>query len=343
MKKITLSFSILALAAMFTIGCKKTAAVAPVADTELQTSIDASWALFTITDAEMIGAFISDNSLNPTFYLASPISSGSTTPVQDTLGDDISFGFNQTTCVDGNYREGTIDINRAIYTHRIYTQYANSNSRYYRTLGYSEQLFLLEYKVNDWKVFTVNADNTSEDQGCIVVNNLTSANWNPATTKLSWNIQGNFRLKNGTDSMFCKVNLVKTLTNTNDVSVFAANKQSPINWSKAIVSYSGEMSGYTVGHVPFTMIIKPEQAIIRQFTCSPNLVASVTASGNGTLVAKSSEYHPFVDGIATFSTAALYPRQIYYGGSEASATPACDNSGAVLIKGISYPIDFRTK
>jgi hypothetical protein len=54
------------------------------------------------------------------------------------------------------------------------------------------------------------------------------------------------------------------------------------------------------------------------------------------------EFHPFKDGVATFSTADKYPRQIYYGNEGTSDLAAqCDNSGVVLIKGISYPIDFK--
>ena len=61
-----------------------------------------------------------------------------------------------------------------------------------------------------------------------------------------------------------------------------------------------------------------------------------------------SEFHPFKNGIVSFTVGSAYPRQIYYGNEVESQIPApeeqlpaqCDNKGIVLIKGISYRVDF---
>jgi hypothetical protein len=46
-------------------------------------------------------------------------------------------------------------------------------------------------------------------------------------------------------------------------------------------------------------------------------------------------------GIASFTVAELYPRQIYYGNEGEPGLPLqCDNTGEVLIKGISYRVNF---
>lgn len=342
MKKITLSFSILAVSAMFFIGCKKKVTPeAPVADTELQSSIDVSYALFSFLDAEQIGSFISDNS-DPKFYYPAAGATGTVFPVADTSFPTISFGFNQTACLDGRFRDGTVNVIRVV--DRTLNPLANANSRYYRSVGYSERLALLGYVVDGWRIVTVNADGIEDGQNVIVTNALTSDNYSPATTNLSWNIRGNFKMKKGNDSMFCKIDLLKTLVNSSTPSVFAVNKASSINWPKATVSYSGKASGTTVNGAKFTLEVGTDNPIKRDFTCTPNIVTSVATTATvGVVSQKSSEYHPFINGIASFTTAALYPRQIYYGGSETDAQGQCDNSGAILIKGISYPVDFRTQ
>jgi len=337
MKKITLGFSILALAGAVTVGCKKTNPTAPVADTEVQTAKDASWAFYSFTDAEQIAAFISDNTLNPTFYLPAAGSLGTTTPVQDTTSSNISFGFNTTTCLDGRYREGSVQVDRLIDPN--YNPHANPNSKYYRMYGYSERLTFSLYKIDGWQMTQVDK-NGNYGQPILVVNNMSDANWNPAKTNLSWTIKGSFKLQKDNDSMQCNLDIVKTLVNTSVTTVFDPSKSKSINWSKAIVSYSGKITGYTSHNVPFTMNITPDQALTRDFTCAPNVVGSVSAPGT-TLTTTSSQYHPFIGGIATFTTGTAYPRQIFYAGSEASLTPPCDNSGAILIKGIYYPVDFR--
>ena len=69
---------------------------------------------------------------------------------------------------------------------------------------------------------------------------------------------------------------------------------------------------------------------------------SVDAVVPNKVTPQASAYHPFVNGTASFTTAALYPRVIHYGPEERveNVNANCDNAGTVTIKGISYPIDF---
>lgn len=88
----------------------------------------------------------------------------------------------------------------------------------------------------------------------------------------------------------------------------------------------------------------------RNFTCSPDMVGTITVSATSSLTASKNEYHPIIAGVATFTTGTAYPREIYYDntginyGDDTSpvALPAqCDNKATVQIKGIFYPIDLK--
>jgi hypothetical protein len=120
----------------------------------------------------------------------------------------------------------------------------------------------------------------------------------------------------------------------------APSSTTSIVWTNAVVSYDGSFKGYTPGEVAYTYSINPEKPLIRNFTCSPDKVLGVSSTPSVSIL--NSEFHPFIDGVASFTTASLYPRSINYGTDEYGAivTP-CDNSGSVTIKGISYKIDFK--
>src|SRR4051812_4696377 len=84
----------------------------PQADVEMQSSVDASYALFTITDAEMVQAFCADNVLSPPFYMHTPTSVGTCSTVGTIDADIVNFAFNANSnasdCKDGTRRDGTI-------------------------------------------------------------------------------------------------------------------------------------------------------------------------------------------------------------------------------------------
>jgi hypothetical protein len=85
--------------------------------------------------------------------------------------------------------------------------------------------------------------------------------------------------------------------------------------------------------------------LVRNFLCYPDKIGTVslTPSGNNfSLTPRFEEFHPFVSGIASFTTGDKYPRQIYFGNEGGTDLPAqCDNTGEVLIKGIVYRVNFR--
>lgn len=334
MKKVAFSFSILALTAVFTLGgCKKEKNVAPEPDTELQSSIDVAYGFYSISDIEMWASFLGENQLFPKFYVPAANSTGTIVPQRDTVLKYISEAFNNTTCADGRVRNGSIFVNYAS---------ALANAKYYRDYKYKAKIFMANYSVDGWKVIPRNGSQ-------ITIENLVEpVDWKPQTTNLSWNIVGDVDIIHPTDSsrnMHLNFNLVKTLMNTSTPTVFPVSKQSPINWPLAIVGYKGLIYGETSRNVPFKMVIDENHPVVRNFTCSPDKVygVNVPPAGTGTTTARIEEYHPFVNGSASFTTSTLYPRVIHFGPEVPvpDAEAPCDNSGAVTIKGISYPIDFK--
>jgi hypothetical protein len=105
----------------------------------------------------------------------------------------------------------------------------------------------------------------------------------------------------------------------------------------------------TSATIPFKMTIDANTPLVRDFLCSSDPVSNVTSSGaagSTTISIAKEEHHPFIKGIASFTTGTpaqnLYPRQIYFGNEgNPDTAPQCDNTGEVLIKGISYKVNFR--
>lgn len=334
MKKIALSFSILATVALFTFSCKKDKNVAPEPDKELQSSIDVSYALLTLSDIDVLTGFIGQNQLYPQFYLPTAFSTGTIVSSRDTTNKYVNIGFNKTACVDGKVRDGSIFMN--------YDSQTAKNRGYYYDFGYRAKITLSNYIVDGWEI------NTSNGSQIVVENAVTPVNYDPKTTNLSWNLVGDITMKNTNDStknIHLIFNLVKTLVNTSTPAVFPISKQAAINWSLAVIEYKGTVYGETSGNVPFKFEVVSEKGLARVFTCSPDKVYGISlgATPSSSVTPGVEEFHPFINGAGSFTTAALYPRIIHYGPEERvenSAAP-CDNSGAVTIKGISYPIDFK--
>lgn len=332
-KKI-LSASLVASLAFFTAGCKKTPNEAPEPDKEFQSTVDVHFAKMVITDIDMVCSFVGENDLNPKFYLAEPNSINTVTVNRSLVNDYLFVSFNNTRCVDGRVRNGTIAMS---YDN------INPNARYYRDYQFEGKISLFNYKVDGWDV-TLN--NTF-----FVTSLLPSPGYDPKSTKLSWRLNGDFSFTNPADAsknMRCNVDFVKTLANSTDPAVFNAGKQSAITWSLATVEYRGSMFGTTSGSVPFTYQIEDKNPLVREFSCYPDKIAGLGAPP--TFKSWNSEFHPFAKGQASFKTGDLYPRLIAYGNEQGEygdlakdpkdLTYQCDNKGVVTIKGISYPVDF---
>jgi hypothetical protein len=350
MKKITLGWSVIIAAGLFLLGCNKKTNTPPVADTEFQSSKDVAFATSMVTDIETICSYMGENLLLSSFLTAAPGTAGGSTisTINFTATSVMRVDFtNSVTCKDGKKRNGSITID-----------YSGSDpllgAKFYRDAGYVGKVTLSNYDVDGWAITTVNP---------LIITNNAPAAYNPATTNLSWTINGDFTMKNlndTTQNMSWKGKIIKTLTNTSDVQILASNKQSPINWvyylnnqavNGAKVQYTGapsatsvHVTGVTSRTTPYSLVIKSDKPLLRDFVCAPDKVLGVTSSTTTpiTVTPVYSEWHPFVNGTITFTTGSLpEPRFVNFGADDGSAP--CDNAGTVTIKGISYPLDFRNK
>lgn len=330
MKTVKIKYALLAAAIVpFLMGCPKAKPrMAPEADKELQSSIDASFANFVVTDIDMICGFLSQTDRNPVFYMNVP---GVVTPSleADPEYDKCVIAYNSTQCADGTMRDGSIFFHRKNILEK-------PNAKYYHNYEFSGYADLKSFKVGDWAI------KVKDGTELTFRNNLSSSVYNPSQTKLSWIIEGSLEFQHRTDpsrNMTWNGKLTKTLTNSANPSVFDAFRIKAINWSLANVEYVGTVTGVTSGNVPYTMTINSERPLIRDFGCTPSPVGGVESIQP--FKAWKEEFHPFKSGIVSFTTGERYPREIYYGNEgNPELSLQCDNSGQVLIKGVAYEVDF---
>jgi hypothetical protein len=348
-KKIATFSASAVLASGLFFGCKKpTPNVAPEPDTEVETAIDAAWATYVITDIDMICGFLGENELYKHFYVDIPgtasASSGTVDPTRDPDSKTLNIAFFKTKCMDGRLREGTIFLDYKYDP--LHNPGANPNSEYYHEYGFAGKISLEDYKVDGWKI------DEFDPKFPGYIYNRRGNNNDPA---YYWEISGKYLLSHPTDpkkNIVWEGKIMKKITNPTQefkvdnkiVKVVDKTKAPVITWSLATVSYSGTISGSTHGGIPFKMEVSDKTPLVRDFTCYPDKVAgvSLTTPPSATLLLRPEEHHPFVSGVASFTTSDKYPRQIYFGneGSPDLAS-ACDNNGEILIKGISYRVNFR--
>jgi hypothetical protein len=323
---------LIAAAVPFLMGCPKSKPnVVPEPDTDVQSSIDASYATFLVSDIDMICSFIGEDNRAPKFYLPTPDEDPNSFDVTMSAASDfiaMDYHSRARKTVDSKNRYGTVKL--------VFAS-PNPNARYYREYEFIGEIRLSDYRVDEWIV------KTAPGVPCYVHNRLTSANYDATKTNLSWLIEGSFIIEHTTDpsrNMTWTGKLIKTLTNTSDPHVFNPDRHHQIDWSLAKVEYAGSAKGVTSGNVPYTYVISDYRPLVRDFTCSSDKIGGMTRPAN---VPWNSEFHPFISGEVSFNTGDKYQRQIYYGNEGEKETlpePQCDNSGEVLIKGNSYRIDF---
>jgi len=373
-KRVTLGFSILGLATVFVLSCKKETPVAPVADTEVQSAIYASWANYVASDIEMACSFMAENNYDyPDMfyneYPGSPVgNTGYENVIRDTncnhasaanptlCFDQMVMTWNSAKCQDGNLRDGSL----VMYVQQeSQTGDKNKNVRYSRDYEFQGQIWLPvspnpPYRVNGWAIELY--DSTAP---LYLYNKLSSSTYDPSSTKITWKFAGKFKLTHPTDhsrNMVWDGELFKTLENTSNTKVFLPTKHGAITWSLATVSYYGHMNGtgpqidendkVTASNVPYKMEINQATPLVRDFTCASDVVTGVAFGASPTSTAtiinpRGSQHHPFIKGVASFTVGNSYPRQIYYGNEgEPQLAPQCDNVGEVLIKGTTYKINF---
>src|SRR5688572_16093168 len=173
-----LGMSILALTATFVTGCKEPVQpVAPEADAELQTVQDAAWATYVITDIEQMCAFMGENELFNHFYThvqgTPPLNQVSVE--RNTQAKDLRMLFNDTRCVDGLFRQGTVFVRYEFDPVR--KPGANPNAEYYDEYGFVAQLSLLNYRVDGWIV-----ENYDPRFPAYIYNEIESLPYDPKTT-----------------------------------------------------------------------------------------------------------------------------------------------------------------
>lgn len=381
MKKLNIGISAILLAIAAIVSCKKVDPPAPpVPDTELQTSIDAAYATQLVSDVEMICSVMGEDasSARAIFYEPSPYTTGTVTVIRNTQTRRISYTFNQTQCRDGRLRDGSVWL---YYKWRLQSQFGGDsirpgaslpydefdyvypdlpngpysytgNENYTRDYNFGGRITLEEYKVDGWLVDNKDFENPNPASNNVYayIKNLRPNNLTPVAGNLKWSFEGQFKMKKNLDSLAWKGKWTRTLENTADPKVFAVSAQSPITWSLATISFFGDAYGITPGNVPYKIKYQEKSPMKRDFTCSPDVVGTVTVTSTSSLVPYRSEYHPIISGIATFTTGTAYPREIYYHNTNiqygddtapVSLPAQCDNKAVVQIKGIFYNIDLK--
>ena len=345
MKKIILGCSVLATAALFIVGCNKKTNKEPEQDLEFQSSKDVAFANQCVADLDMICGYMGENQLLGAFFMPAPNSGGAitTTVLPGNVLQVVYSG--SVTCKDGKRRDGTIQMAFASVP-------LVNGAGFLREPGYSATVTLTNFWVDGWKI---------DDVTPFLITNTMATNYSPAADKLNWTIKGEFTIDNVADdskSMTWKGTLKKTCVNSTSAVVFAPTKLLPINWSTvytgtnitspgAIINYESvtDITGFTSKTQAYTFAIEKENPLVRDFGCAPDKVLGVI-TGTGTPVVIYSEWHPFVGGIANFTTSTAKviapstkgePRKINFSNDGAST---CDNAGKVAIKGVDYTLDF---
>jgi hypothetical protein len=348
MKKVTLGCSLLLAATMFFSSCnKKKANEAPAQDMEFETSKYVTFGNNIATEIEIIASYLGENYLTTGYFTPAP-GTGSLSPSytittdRDTTAKKLTITYTgSVTCRDGKKRNGSIVID-----------YSGSSTtlgaKFYRDPGFKATISLNNYWCDGWFVDDVNP---------ITVTNNMASNYSPSTDDLNWTMSAFLSIipevpADSVKKIVWNGTLKKTLTNTENTSIMATNKQSPINWVRynaagtptagAMVAYTGTVTGVTKRIVSYKFEIdseKPATALTRDFSCSPDKILGVINTPS--VVTYYSEFHPFISGKAKFTSldnGTAEPRYIDYASGEAAAP--CDNSATITIKGITYNLDL---
>jgi hypothetical protein len=277
---------------------------------DLQSSKDMVFAMNTLSDVEMLCAFIGENQMFPAFYGPAGPNAGSWAITRDTLSRYMLVAYNNALCKDGKTRDGTVAFDYSA---------SNANAKYYRNYDFFCRVMFMNYEVDGWKINTDSA-------GAYIRNNLSSANFNPSTTNLTWKFSGSVSLVKKTDpdrKITWNGAMTKVLANTSDPAVYSTARTQVIDWTKARVQYSGLIQG-TINGLNYKYQPDSVKIPLRDFACSVPL-----SSPQG------SSIHPFTAGMALFTISNYHPRNIDFGPPQ-----VCDNKGAVSFKGETYNVDF---
>ncbi len=343
MKKFATKFSAVALIALALTSCKKTPNEAPEADTDFQSSVEASAATMIVTDIDMMVALASERSYMFFYSTFNATNSNTCTVIRDTTNKVNTLVFNNARGADGVVRNGTVTIS---YTACSTGTATGAGQVYIRNPNHMSQVTFNNFSVGKFFV-----DNYSS----IVVKNTTQAGYTRSITPLSWSISGTLKLAdtttNGTNhniDITWVGSYAKTLTNSTSNTIHPSTTL-PLNWitgqpgiqtttlltsnnsinpsgKNGIVKYTGKSTGITTGGVAYEFNIENTNPLYRDFGCSPDYYISP-------------EQHPINKGKVTFKTGTKAVRTLYFADQQ-DVVAYCDNSGIVYINGISYNVDF---
>jgi hypothetical protein len=274
---------------------------------KFNTSRDVSFATWLATDIESIISYPLENDLTKGHFLPQSGSSNTVQIIVDSLAGFMAISFNNVKCKDGKLRKGTI-----IATFL-------SPKRFSHDSGFKVDIHLVGYSVDGYDIM-----NDYSKGNLILKNTLTSSNFNPITTKLTWELTGGISVDYPQRHVSWNGPLVKTLQNATDQTVMPSST-SNINWDKAKVQYTGTVTGSTYDYKPFTYTIDNLVPIIKDYQCTPILTDNLIT-----------QFHPFIDGKVIFlSDNDSLAKTIVYGPQS-----TCDNYGNIFYKGTYYGVSF---
>ncbi|MGE0568772.1 MAG: hypothetical protein AB7O73_12540 [Bacteroidia bacterium] len=319
MKKIATKFSVVALLAVALTSCNKKTNDPPEADKEFNSAVEASVANFIATDIEQMVSQASEYSYIQFYTTAGFMGSNSLN--RDTVSKVNTLTFNQSTGVDGVYRNGVVTVNY---------QGTTGSTAYMRNPGHISNVTFNNFTVGKYVI-----DNSSN----LKLTNTTAAGYSRSVTPLTWKIEGTLKLKDTTDGnteVTWTGSLNKTLVNSTSNTIHPSASL-PLVWTttnnavksdaiNAIVKYTGETSGTSKNGSTYMYKIDDERPVHRYFGCSPDYYINP-------------EQHPFSKGKVIFTTGDKSVRFVYYGDQDDNMT--CDNSTVVIIEGVSYKVDLK--
>jgi hypothetical protein len=326
MKKIATKFSAVVLMAVALTSCNKKTNTAPEADKEFQSAIDAAAATMIATDIDMIVTQASEYAYLASFRQSTVAGSGIVNVNRDTTNKLNTITFINAKCVDGKVRNGVISINYAGGT---------PAQLYIRNPGHVSNITFSNYSVNQFKI--------AGGGSSLKITNTTPAGYTRSVTPITWKLEGELLIIDTTKSasdvdIKWQGPLVKTLINSTSNTVHPAANL-PLVWTttntalkgnaiNAMISYEGEVKGFTSKDQNFTFKIMDDMKLTRDFGCSPDFYINP-------------EFHPFIKGKVVFKTGGddKAVRYLYFGDEKNNSF--CDNSGIININSVSYPVDFK--
>ena len=278
MKRTKIAFAALMFTMVVSVlSCKKDSNTNNDADTDVSGASDNALAENTSNDIVSIASQSADNtSLTLSTFRSSDPSedlSSCATVSRDTVTKIVTVTFNNSTCVDGRTRNGSLVFNYSAST---------NGAVHYRDPGFTCSVTSNNYIVDGNQVSILSK----------TITNTTPVGFNPASTNETWNITANISIvkaSGATVSWTC--NRVKTLLNTSTTYTDAAT---PIDWHNARIGITGTANGTRANGETFTANVTSQ--LIRDF-------GGCNINGR----------HPFIQGTLTYSPTGKATRYFDYG------------------------------